>query len=76
MLTPYIIRIGVKRRKRGDRKFREVQAQPDKSDNAASSVRGITRENARPGMGAIRIENSGIRKDEEQLRLDSWIQIR
>ena len=27
---------------------------PDETDNAAASVRGIRRENGRPGMGAIR----------------------
>ena len=30
---------------------------PDESDDTAASVRGITRKNARPGVGAIRTQS-------------------
>ena len=50
----YIIRVGIERRKREGRKFRKGQALPDENDNTAASVHGIRRENARPGVGAIR----------------------
>ena len=30
---------------------------PDKNDDAATSVRGITRENVRPRVGAIRLQS-------------------
>ena len=72
-VDPYIIRVGIKRRKRGGRKFRKRWALPDEYDNAAASVRGIGGESARPGVGAIRAQRreSRIRKEEEELRLDS-----
>ena len=49
-----------------------------KNDNAAASVRGMTRENARPRVvrSEHRAENPGIRKEEDEFRLDSWMQIR
>ena len=51
---------------------------PVENDDATTSVRGITREHARPGVGAIRSQNreSRIRKEEYEVRLDSWIHIR
>ena len=71
----YIIRVGIKRRERGGRKFRKGLALSDKNDNAAVSMCGVRRENARPGVGAIRTqsraENPGIQKEEDELRLDS-----
>ena len=60
VVDPYIIRVGIKRRKRGGRKFRKGYALPDENDNAAASVCGIKRENARPGVGAIRAQSSSI----------------
>ena len=63
-VDPYIIRVGIERRKRGGRKFRKGYALPDENDNAAASVRGITRENARPGVGAIRTQNRESRNPE------------
>ena len=62
-VDPYIIRVGIKQRKRGGRKFRERQALPDENDTAAS-MRGITREHARPGMGAIRMQSRESRNPE------------
>ena len=56
-VDPYIIRVGIKRRKRGGRKFKKGWALPDENDDAAASVRGIRRENARPGVGAIRTQS-------------------
>ena len=53
-IDPYIIRVGIKRRKRGCEKFREEQALPDENDDTAASVCGIRRENTRPEVGAIR----------------------
>ena len=47
----------IERRKSGGRKFRKRQALPDENDNAAASLRGIRRENARPGVGAIRTQS-------------------
>ena len=49
-----MIRIGVKRREGGGRQLREGLALPDENGDAAASVHGITRENARPGVDAIR----------------------
>ena len=57
----YLIRVRIKRRKRGGRKFRERLAMHDENDDAVSSVRGITRENARPGVGAIRTQSRASR---------------
>ena len=65
-MDPYIIRVGIKRKKRGGRKFREGQALPDKNDDAAASVRGIGRENARPGVGAIRTQSRKSRNPERE----------
>ena len=59
-----MIRVGVKRRKRGGRKFREGQALPDENDDAAASVRGIRRENARPRVGEIRTQSRRSRDPE------------
>ena len=64
-VDPYIIKVGVKRRKRGSRKFREGQALPDENDDAAG-VRGITRENARPGVSAIRTHSRESRDPERE----------
>ena len=48
----------------------------DEKDDDTANV--ITRENARPGVGAIRSQSreSRIWKKEDELRLDFWIQIR
>ena len=37
---------------------------PDENDNAAASVRGIRRENARPGVGTIRTQSRESRNPE------------
>ena len=37
---------------------------PDENDNAAARVRGIRRENARPGVGAIRAQSREPRNPE------------
>ena len=68
-VDPYIIRVGIKRRKRGGRKFRKGWALPDENDNAATIVRGIRRENARLGVGVIRAHSreSGIRRENARL---------
>ena len=54
---PHIIRVGIKRRKRGCRKFRKRQALPDKNDYAATSMHGIGGENPRPGAGVIKAQS-------------------
>ena len=36
----------------------------DENDNAATGMRGIRRENARPGVGAIRTQNRESRNPE------------
>ena len=59
---PYTISVRVKRRKRRDRKFREGKALLDKYDDAVASVRGIRRENVRPGVGTIRSQSRKSRK--------------
>ena len=65
---PYKIRVGIKRRERererGGRKLREEQALPDENDDAAIWVRGIRRENARPGVGVIRSQSRESRDPE------------
>ena len=61
----YIIRVGIRRRKRGGRKFRKRQALPDENDNAAAGVRVIRRKNARPGVGAIRTQSRESRNPEK-----------
>ena len=47
-----------------------VASMPHKNDDAAASVRGIRRENARPEWvrSKRRAENPGIRKEEDELR--------
>ena len=66
----------VKRRKREGRKFREGQVLPDENDDAAASVCDISRKI--PDWEWLRsdrrVENPWIRKEENELRLDSWIQ--
>ena len=47
---------------------------PDENDDDATSVRGVRRENARPGVGAIRSKSRESTDPENELRLDSWIQ--
>ena len=37
---------------------------PNKNDDAAASVRGVTRGNARPGAGAIKTQSSEPRDPE------------
>ena len=59
--------MGVKQRKRGGRKFRKGKALPDENDNAAASVRGIGRENARLRVVAIRLQSREFR-DLERIR--------
>ena len=49
----YIIRVGIKRRKKEDRKFRKRYALSDENDDAAASGG----ENARPEVGAIRAQS-------------------
>ena len=53
----YIIRVGIKRKKKEDRKFRKGYALPDENDDAAASVRSIGGKNARPEVGAIRAQS-------------------
>ena len=77
-VDPYIIRVRIKRRKREGRKFRERFALPDENDNASlacavSEERMPDREWAQSERWA---DNPGIRKEEDELRLDSWMQIR
>ena len=74
----YIIKAGVKRGERGGRKFRERLALPDENDDAPlacvpSSERMPDREWVRSYR---RVENPGIQKKEDELRLHSWMQIR
>ena len=68
-IDPYIIRVGIKRKKRGGGKFRKGSALPDKNDDAATSVRGIRRENARPGVGAVRTQSRESRNLERGRRV-------
>ena len=63
-VDPDIIRVGIKRKEKEGRKFREGWALPDENDNAAASVRGIRRENAGPGVGAIRAQSRESRNPE------------
>ena len=42
---------------------------PDENDNAAAGVRGIRRENARPGVGAIRTQSKEFRNPERGRRV-------
>ena len=63
-VDPYIIRVGIKRRKRGDKKFRKGRALPDENDYATASVRGMKRENARTGVDAIRTQSRESRNPE------------
>ena len=56
-VDPYIIRVGIKQRKKEDRKFRKGYALPDENDAAAASVRSIGGENASPEVGAIRAQS-------------------
>ena len=63
-VDPYIVRVGIKRRKRGSREFRKRWALPNENDNAAASVRGIRRENARPGVGTISTQSRESRNPE------------
>ena len=51
------MRVGINGREIGGRKFREGNALPDENDDAAAGMCGITRENARPGVGAIRMQS-------------------
>ena len=44
--------------------FRERWALPDENDDTAASLRGIKRENARPGVGAIRTQSRESRGPE------------
>ena len=44
--------------------FREELALPDENGNTAASVRVIRRENARPGVGAIRSQSRETRDPE------------
>ena len=64
-VDPYIIKVGIKRIKRRGRKFRKGWALPDENDDAAASVHGIMRENARPGVGAIRMQSRESRNPEK-----------
>ena len=57
--------MGVKRRKRGDRKFRCL-AFPDENDDTIASMRVIGRKNARLGVGAIRSLNREFRDPERR----------
>ena len=76
-VDPYVIRVVVKRRERKGRKFKERKALPDENYDADASVRGITKENARQGVGAIRTQSREFRNlEKDKLRLDSWIQKR
>ena len=43
-VDPYIIRVGIKQRKREGRKFRETSAPPDENDDIAANVCGFRRE--------------------------------
>ena len=63
-VDPYIIRVGIKRKKKGGKKFREEYALPDENDDATASLRGITRENARQGVGGIRAQSRESRNPE------------
>ena len=68
-VDPYIIRVRIKRRKRGGRKFRKRWALPGENDNAAASVRGIGGENARPAVGAIKTQSRESRNPERGRRV-------
>ena len=57
--------VGVKRRERGGKKFREEQALPHKYNDAAASVRGITKEYSRPKVGANRLQSRESRDPEK-----------
>ena len=61
------MRVGVKRRRRGGRKFRERYVLPDENNDATANVRGIKKENARSGVGAIRSQSRESR-DPERVR--------
>ena len=50
-VDPDIIRVGIKRKEKEGRKFREGWALPDENDNAAASVRGIRMRECRTGSG-------------------------
>ena len=60
----------MERRKRGGGNFRKRQALPDENDDAAAaSVCGMRRENARPGVGAIKTQTRRSRNSERGRRV-------
>ena len=76
---PYIIRVGIKRRNRGGRKFKKGIG-PCLTKMTMPPLAYVVSEEKIPDREWVRserrAENPGIRKEEEELRLDSWIQIR
>ena len=77
-VDPYIIRVGMKRRKRGGKSPKKKR--PSLTKMTTPPLACVASGERMPDWEWVqserRAENPGIRKEEDELKLDSWIQIR